>query len=189
MDSLRDARSLTVTGPEGTNLSFDVSGRRWRLSDGVIDEEDMQNENFDDEIPAGSLYVAPLEDSARGTVTFNTGTPVMGTKVTGLHLSFEGGRVTRFSGDRSVARLKRNWESGTGDKDRIGYFGIGFNPRAETGYTVNNVANGAVSIGIGGNEYIGGKNRPGFFHVGTLTGATVVADGRAILRKGRIVRA
>jgi leucyl aminopeptidase (aminopeptidase T) len=189
MDSLRDARSITVTGPEGTNISFDVSGRHWQVHDGVIDEEDMQNENFEDEIPAGSLYIAPLEESAQGKVTFNTGTPVMGTSVTGLHLTFKDGKVTRFSGDRSAARLKRNWERGTGDKDRIGYFGIGFNPRAEVGYTVNNVANGAVSIGIGGNEFIGGKNRPGFFHVGTLTGATVVADGRTILRKGRIVRA
>ena len=189
MDSLRDARSLTVTGPDGTNLSFDVSGRRWRLSDGVIDEEDMRNEDFGDEIPAGSLYVAPLEDSAQGKVTFNTGTPLMGTNVVGLGLSFKNGRVVRFSGDRSTARLKRLWESATGDKDRISYLGIGFNPHAETGYTVNGVANGAVSIGIGENESIGGKNKSGFFHLGTLTGATVEADGRTILGKGRIVRA
>lgn len=188
MDSLRDAKSIIVTGPGGTKLGFDVSGRRWRLSDGVIDEEDMHNEDFGDEIPAGSLYVAPLEDSARGTVRFNTGTPVMGTNVTGLHLSFKDGRVTRFTGDRSTARLEKYWKSGTGDKDRIGYFGIGFNPRAETGFTVNSVANGAVSIGIGGNEDIGGKNKPGFFHIGTLTGATVEADGRTVLRRGRIVR-
>jgi aminopeptidase len=189
LDSLRDARSITVTGPEGTNLSLDVSGRRWQLHDGVVDEEDMKNENLEDEIPAGSIYVAPLEDSARGRVTFNASTPVMGTNVTGLQLTFKDGRVTRFSGDRSAAQLKRNWDSGTGDKDRIGYFGIGFNPKAEAGYTVNNVAKGAVSIGIGGNEFIGGKNKPGFFHAGTLTGATVVADGRTILRKGKIVRA
>ena len=187
MDSLRDAKSITVTGPGGTNLSLDVSGRRWRLSDGVIDEEDIQNEDLGDEIPAGSLYVAPLEDSARGIVKFNTGTPVMGTNVTGLHLSFKDGRVTRFTGGRSIARLEKYWKNGTGDKDRIGYFGIGFNPRAETGFTVNSVANGAVSIGIGGNEDIGGKNKPGFFHIGTLVEATVEADGRTVLRRGRIV--
>lgn len=187
--SLKDAKSLTVTGPGKTRISFDVTGRQWRLSDGVIDELDIRNENFDDEIPAGSLSVAPVEDSARGSVSFNADTPVMGTKVTGLRLSFEDGRVVRFSGDRSVARLKKDWEKGTGDKDRIGYFGIGFNPRAETGYTVNNVAHGAVSIGIGGNESIGGKNKPGFFYIGTLTGATVEADGKIILRKGKIVPA
>lgn len=186
VDSLKDAKSITVNGPGGTHISFDVSGRFWHLSDGVIDEQDMRNENLDDEIPAGSIYVAPVEDSARGNVIFNAGTPVMGTKVTGLHLGFENGRVVQFSGDRSADRLKKDWEKGTGDKDRIGYFGIGFNPMAETGYTVNTVASGAVSIGIGGNEFLGGKNKPGFFHAGTLTGATVEADGRTILSKGKM---
>lgn len=186
-DSLKDAKSLTATGPGGTRISFDVSGRQWRLSDGVIDEQDMRNENFNDEIPAGSLYVAPVEDGARGRVTFNTGTPVMGANVIGLHLSFENGKVVQFSGDSSAARLKKDWEKGTGDKDRIGYFGIGFNPRAKTGYTINTVAYGAVSIGIGGNEFFGGKNKSSFFHVGTLIGATVEADGRTVISKGKIV--
>ena len=76
---------------------------------------------------------------------------------------------------------------GTGDKDRIGYFEIGFNPRAETDYTVNDIAYGAVSIGIGGNESLGGKNKSSFSYAGTLTGATVEADGRTVLRKGKIV--
>jgi aminopeptidase len=187
MESLKDAKSITVTGPGPTDISFDVSGRRWRLSDGVIDEEDMRTENFDDELPAGSLYVAPIEESAHGKVAFNAATPLMGTRVTGVHLSFADGRVTQFTGDRNAARLKKDWEKGTGDKDRIGYFAIGFNPKAEAGYTVNTVAYGAVSIGIGGNEYLGGKNRPGFFHVGTLTGATVKADGRTILQKGKVL--
>ena len=186
-DSLEDARSLTVTGPGGTRISFDVSGRKWQLSDGVIDDEDIRNENFDDGIPAGSLVVAPLEDSAKGSVTFNAGTPVMGTKVTGLSLSFRDGKVVKFAGGSSTAHLKKNWEKGTGDKDRIAYFGIGFNPKAETGYTVNNVANGAVSIGIGQNEFIGGKNKSSFLHIDTLTGANVEADGKTILRKGKIV--
>lgn len=186
-DTLKDAKSLTVTAPGGTRISFDVSGRSWRLSDGVVDEEDIRNEHFDDEIPAGSLSVAPVEDSAEGKVTFNVGTPVMGTQVTGLHLSFENGRVAKFTGGSSVARLKKNYEKGTGDKDKIALFGIGFNPRAETGYLANNVANGAVSIGIGLNEFFGGKNKSSFFHIGALTGATVEADGKTILRKGKIV--
>jgi len=85
--------------------------------------------------------------------------------------------------------LKKNWEEGTGDKNRIAYFGIGFNPRAETGYLVNNVAYGAVSIGFGGNEFLGGKNKSSFTHVDTINGATVKADGRTILQKGKIVGA
>jgi leucyl aminopeptidase (aminopeptidase T) len=186
-DSLKDAKSLTVTGPGKTKISFDVSGRRWHLSDGVIDEQDIQNEDFEDSIPAGSIYVAPLEDSARGSVTFNAGTPFMGTRVTGLHLSFEDGRVAQFSGNGTTAKLRKHWEKGTGDKDRIAYFEVGFNPRAETGYTLNDVAYGAVSIGIGENESFGGKNKSSFSYAGTLAGATVEADRRTVIRKGKIV--
>ncbi len=72
-------------------------------------------------------------------------------------------------------------------KDRIAYFSIGFNPKAELGYTVNGIARGAVSFGIGGNSDIGGKNKPGFFVVRTVKSATVMADGKAIVKGGRIL--
>jgi leucyl aminopeptidase (aminopeptidase T) len=187
MDSLIDAKSISVTGYGGTDISFDISGRRWRLSDGVVDDEDIRNDNLDDEIPAGSLSLAPVEDSAQGRVAFNTSTPAMGTNVSGVRWRFAKGRLTQFSGDKSVARVKREWEKAAGDKDKLALFAIGFNPKAEVGYLVNPIANGAVSIGIGGNEFIGGKNKPGFFHMGTLTGATVKANGRIIVNKGKIV--
>jgi leucyl aminopeptidase (aminopeptidase T) len=164
-----------------------VSGRKWYLSDGVVDAEDVRNKNLNDGIPAGTIFVAPLEDSAQGVISFNAGTPLMGHKVTGLRLAFKDGKVVKLTGNTSTAKLEKNWEQGTGDKDTIAYFGIGFNPKAETGYTVNNVACGAVSVGVGGNEFLGGKNKPGFFHLDTITGATVKADGRTILQKGRIV--
>ena len=185
-ERLMDARHFTVTGPGQTNLSFDVSGRKWYLSDGVVDQEDIANEDLDDQLPAGTVYVAPLEDSAKGQIAFNAGTPLMGRMTNGLQLGFTNGRVTSFEGNSSTAALKKMWKAGTGDKDRIGYFGIGFNPKAETGYTVNNVAYGAVSVGIGGNEFIRGKNRPGFFTLDTIVGATVKADGKTILQKGKL---
>src|SRR5271157_699288 len=187
MNSLRDAQQVSVTGPGRTDLSFDISGRKWYLSDGIVDKVDIKNEDLNDGLPAGTLFAAPLENSAQGRITFNAGTPLMGRKVTGLRLSFEDGRVVNFQGNASTVALEKNWEEGTGDKNNIAYFGIGFNPKAETGYTVNNVACGAVSIGIGGNGFLGGKNKPGFFHLDTVTGATVKVDGRTILQKGMIV--
>ena len=186
-EKLSGVRHFEVTGPGQTNLSFDIPGRKWYLSDGVVDQEDIQNEDLDDTLPAGSLVAAPLEDSAEGRITFNAGTPILGQLSKGLQLRFEGGRVVSFKGNSSTSKVKELWESGTGDKDRIGYFGIGFNPKAEAGYTVNNVANGVVSVGIGGNEFIRGKNRPGVFVLDSIVGATVKADGKTILQKGKIL--
>jgi len=185
-DRLEDAKTITVTGPENTDLRFDVSGRKWYLSDGVVDEDDIKNEDLNDQLPAGSLTIAPLEDSAKGRITFNAGTPLMGRVVDGLQLTFKDGKVTDFKGNKTTAALEKTYEAGTGDKDRIAMFNVGFNPAAETGYLVNNVAYGAVSIGIGGNQPLGGTNKPGFFHFDTTVGATVKADGKTILKKGKI---
>ena len=82
--------------------------------------------------------------------------------------------------------MKKEYENGSGDKDKIAYFGIGFNPKAEVGYLNNNVAYGAVSIGIGGNEFLGGSNKASFTYVGTIEGATVKTGGKTIVREGRI---
>lgn len=188
-EKLSGATHFTITGPGGTDLSFDIPGRKWYLSDGVVDREDVENEDLNDQLPAGNLNAAPLEDSANGRITFNAGTPIMGTFAKGLQLGFENGKVVSFRGNASTAGVKKNFGSGTGDKDRIAYFGIGFNPKAQTGYIVNNVAYGAVSVGIGGNEFMGGKNKPGFFHLDTVVGATVTADGKTILQKGKFASA
>ncbi len=119
-------------------------------------------------------------------MVFDADNPYMGRTIQGLRWTFKDGRVIQFVGGPTTRPLKKEWEHASGDKERIGYFAIGFNPRAETGYTVNNLAYGAVSVGLGGNEDLGGRNKPGFNYVGTIRGATVKADGRAVVKNGRI---
>lgn len=184
---LSKARRFTVKAPGKTDLTFETSGRPWFVSDGVVDSGDVAEGHLDDHIPAGNVYVAPLENTVEGTVVFNAKEPYRGRSIGKLEWNFKEGRLTGFRGDASIARLKKDWERATGDKDRLAYFSIGFNPSAKTGYTINQVAPGAVSIGLGGNEDYGGVNKPGFFHVGTLNGADVIADGKTIVKKGKIV--
>lgn len=183
-DRLRDSNTIHVTGPEGTDLTFDTSGRKWLISDGVVSEEDIAEENFGDEIPAGNIRVVPLEESANGKVAFNVMTPYAGRNVESMAWTFRDGRVVEFTGDVTARKVKQSWRESTGDKDRIAYFAIGFNPKAKTGYTVSHVASGAVSFGIGGNPLFGGRNDSGFFFLDTLTGASVEADGKAIMKDG-----
>lgn len=185
---LSKAKTIRVTGFGKTDLTFETSGRPWRVSDGVIDAEDIAEGNLDDHMPAGNVYVAPLESTAYGNIAFNAKEPYRGRSVRALEWSFEGGKLVSFSGDDSIARLKEDWSKSVGDKDRIAFFSIGFNPSAKTGFTINQVASGAVSVGVGGNEDFGGANKPGFFYVGTLTGADVFADGEPIIKKGKIVQ-
>jgi len=186
-ETLQDGRTVELLGPDkGTRLSLDVSGRKWYLSDGMVDEADVAEENFGDEIPAGSVYAAPLEESAEGTVSFNVSVAYLGRRIRKLRWKFRDGKVAEFSGDLSTKHLKQEWERAPGDKDRIASLWIGFNPKAEPGYTSNNIVSGAVSVGIGGNEDIGGRNKPGFNFVDTIVGATLKVDGKTLLEKGKL---
>lgn len=183
---LSSSESFHVRSEDGTDLKFKTSGRRWRVSDGVIDEEDMKGGNLDDHIPAGNIYIAPLEDSAEGTVVCNVQEPYRGRQVSRVRWAFKEGRAVDFSGDESIGRLKDDWDKAGGDKDRFAYFSIGFNPRAQPNYTINSVVEGTASVGIGGNEDIGGINKPGFFYIGSLSGATVNADGNLVVKEGKL---
>jgi leucyl aminopeptidase (aminopeptidase T) len=185
-DALSSAGAVHVTAPNGTDLTFDVTGRTRRVSDGVIDDEDISAGNFDDSLPAGSISICPIEESAQGTIKFNAPTPFQGVPVKSVKWRFRDGRVIEFEGGPGAKRVLENWHESGGDKDKIANFTIGFNPLALTGYTVNDIAAGAVSVAIGGNEGAGGKNKSPFYFMGTLTGATVAADGKTVVKAGKL---
>jgi aminopeptidase len=184
-DALSDAGTIRITA-KGTDLAFDVTGRTRRISDGVIDDEDISIGNFDDSLPAGSISVCPIEESAKGTIQFNTPTPVEGLSVKNVRWKFEGGRVVEFEGGSGSKKIKEEWQQAGGDKDRIANFTMGFNPLALAGYLSNDIAAGAVSVGIGGNEGVGGNNKSPFYFGGTLTGATVTVGDKTVVRAGKL---
>ena len=183
-EALSNASTIHMTAPNGTDLTLDVSGRPWRVTDGVIDENDMNEGNAMDQIPAGSIYTTP--NRADGAIVFNVRTPYSGVSVRRVEWKFREGKVVEFGGDLSAKKVRNLWEKSSGDKDKIGYFGFGFNPKVKTGYTVNEIASGAVSVGIGGNELLGGTNRSGFYFQHTLTGATLTSDGNTLLKDGQL---
>ena len=75
----------------------------------------------------------------------------------------------------------------TGDRDRIASFTIGTNPKASLGFLQNPIVRGAVSIGVGGNQFVGGPNKSAFGFESTVRAATVEADGKPIVRDGKLL--
>ena len=184
---LSGARTIRVTAPGGTDLSLDVNGRKWKVSDGVVDDEDVAAGNLNDSLPAGNLSVCPVEDGAQGVIRFNVPTPIQGRLVRNFGWRFKDGRVTEFEGDRSAKKIREQWKGATGDKDVVGSFAIGFNPKALTGYMINSLAAGAVTLAIGANLDVGGRNKSTFSFLGTLAGATVAADHRTVVKAGKLL--
>jgi aminopeptidase len=98
----------------GTDLTFSTRGRRYVLGDGTHN------------IPDGEIYTAPVDESARGHVTFEFPGLYGGTRIEGIRLEFEAGRVLEATA-RSGQELLREVLAIDDGASRIGEFGIGTN--------------------------------------------------------------
>ncbi len=183
---LARAERIQITASNGTKFTFEPKPQHWSISDGVIDSVDVKEKHVQDSIPAGSIDNIPEPDRADGTIVFNTSIPYAGVTIGKVSWRFKNGTLTTFETDSSGKRLKDDWSEASGDKSKLAFFSIGFNPEAEIGYTINQIAPGAVTVGIGGNTFVGGPNKSGFFFAHTLVGATVKADGKPILKNGKL---
>jgi len=147
-----DAHEVHITSRKGTDLKFQMAGRKSLVDDGVIDDADLSSGNFETTLPAGHIDIAPDENSANGIVVFDLPIALRGKLIQGLSWSFENGQVKKFTAAKNADMVIPLWEKAAGDKSRFGLFGIGFNYAAKTGYMNDIIASGAVTLGVGENK-------------------------------------
>lgn len=179
--------TLHIHDDRGTDLTVSIKGRRPNIYDGVVKDEDIAAGVLEATIPSGSVGVFPVETSAEGTVAFDVPQAWAGRTIRKLRWEFRNGRLTSFEGDAAALVLRKQYELATGDKDRIASVSIGLNPKAKLGFLQNNISRGAVSVGVGTNESGGGMNKSSFGFESTLSAATVEADGKTIVRDGKLL--
>lgn len=178
--------SVRVTAENGTDLRFRLAGdkRRPHVNDGVISDEDFAMENRDASLPAGDVWVAPVEDSANGTFVSNVRIPQIGKLIEGLAWTFENGRVKDFTAKKNLALAQTGWESGTGAKDMFGGFGLGINPKAKSGFLHNTIASGTVTLALGDNRNLDGANKSSYGFFAYHSSPTVEIAGKTVIEEG-----
>ncbi len=184
---LEKADKVEITHDKGTKLTFNIRDRPVFIRDGIIDEDDISKGNYTENLPSGAVVVAPVESSAEGEVVFDQAQAFMGKMVRGLRLIFQNGKLASFDGKDNVDAFAQLYHGATGDKDRIAFFSIGLNPNAKhMGIQGDELVQGAVTIGIGSNKDLGGKNDTSIGYAQTITKANVTVDGRPLLTAGKI---
>jgi aminopeptidase len=187
---LTDSKEVHLTSPLGTDFVFSVKGRKWIVDDGVISEEDVEMGDVGLNLPCGEVFVCPREDSANGTVFFDIPSNYYGHKVNQLRLEFKDGRVIEYDAKEGRDEFEEVLNSATGDKDRIGEFAIGLNPKASfvADILVDEKVLGSVHIAIGNNKSpaYGGENDSSIHWDLIMTKPTVVVDGEALMDEGKI---
>lgn len=179
--------TLHVRAPGGTDITVRLRGHRPIVYDGVVDDEDLAAGAFDASIPAGAVTVIPDETSAEGVVTADVPQAWAGRTVRKIRWAFRDGHIATFDGDAAALALRKQYDLSEGDKDRIAAISIGLNPKAQLGFLQNGIVRGAVTVAVGGNEYLGGKNLSPFGFEGTVRDATVEVDGKPLIRDGKLL--
>jgi len=184
-----EGRKVQVETPFGTDLGFRLGQREPVSSDSIVTKEEAA-EGVVKYLPSGCVEVAPEEDSASGTVFYDVSILAQGgRRIEGLSLRFEQGKLVAYSAEHGAEIFENYLKPSQGDVDKFAFFGVGLNPGLKHGFTQDDKVLGGVTIGIGGNEDKGGKNRtPGNRHWwASITQATVKIDETVVLKQGTLL--
>ncbi|WXG47346.1 MAG: aminopeptidase [Candidatus Atabeyarchaeum deiterrae] len=186
-----DAKTVHVTSNRGTDITFDATGRKWLNDDGIMDDEDIASKDVGMNLPAGEVFISPIEESANGVAFFDVPTSYFGWGVHNITLTFKDGRVTGFKAEEGEENLRKILESATGDKDMFAEFAMGTNPNATfiNDITQDEKVLGTVHMAIGNNKgpAYGGKNDSSIHWDFIMTKPTVEIGGKTILKDGKFL--
>ena len=178
---------VKLTAANGTSLSARLVGREPYQDDCVLDANDLDHGRNVSNIPGGDVLACPDETTAEGTVVFNRPSPFMGKWVGGVRFDFKNGELREYRARMNADHLKASYEKASGEKNRIAVIGVGVNPKVRTGFLQDSLASGVVTVGMGGNDDVGGANKTDFYFAGVLTKATLSVDGNTIVKRGELI--
>jgi leucyl aminopeptidase (aminopeptidase T) len=187
--SLDSGTTVRIRHANGTDLTLGLAGRTSRVEAGLVDKNArLRPTGFLANSPAGTVQVALDETSAEGTLVSNQSYVQPGSKAGVGRWEFSGGRIVSFQyEDEDGAKAIDRQFRGAGDgKDQPGFLSIGLNPKGRRIPMYEEIESGMFLLGIGGNTFLGGRNKVPFQLYSLTRGADVEVDGVPVVRAGRV---
>jgi leucyl aminopeptidase (aminopeptidase T) len=185
---LAGAARVRVTTPGGTDCTFDVSGREWKVDDGVLDRPGAFGN-----LPAGEVFVAPLATGADGVCVIDGSIALAGEGLVDepIRLTFERGRIVAVEGGKAAETTRRAIAEAGAGADVVAELGIGTNDRARvTGSVITDekvLGTAHVAFGDNASPSYGGDNRAAIHVDGIMVDATIEVDGIVVFALGVLV--
>lgn len=187
--AFKGADEVHLTSKKGTDLTFSIKKRKILIDDGVISAEDVRNKDVGNNLPCGEVFTAPVETSANGRAVYDLAF-YRGNRIEDIDMTFKNGRIAKSKAKKNEKLLKDVIKNSPGDKDRIGEFGIGINPRIKKaiGYTITDEKIiGTIHIAVGENRGMGGKNKSPLHWDMVMMRPDIVVDGKKIMTNGKFL--
>ena len=179
-----------LTHPNGTSLTFDVSGRTPTISSGALTQTQAAQGGAAllTWLPAGEFQLAAVPGSAEGKIVIDKAL-WRGKVIRGLTLVYSQGKLTSMTATSGLEPLKAAYDAAGPGKERFGGIDIGLNPAVDfplaTGAIVWPQA-GAVTVVIGNDVFAGGDNNSDFQFSAQLAGASITVGGKLAVEKGKL---
>jgi leucyl aminopeptidase (aminopeptidase T) len=178
---VRFKNKLRVESDLGTNITFKVTTGRWILDDtGICHHRGMVTT-----LPAGEIFVSPVEGSAEGAIVFDQ---MFGTVPISkpIEVTVASGYATRFS--RTITPVRDLEACGVPGRN-VAEFGIGLNPKSPQKRNIIEAekALGTVNMSFGDNSRYGGRVSCEIHRTGTLSKADVYAGSMKIIEDGNLL--
>ena len=186
--TLEGKKEVRVVTETGTDITMSVEGRHWGIDTGIL----TQPGSFGN-LPAGEVYIAPVEGTAKGKFIVEKGWyPGLEEDMTfyvekGLVVKIEGGgKVGDYYRELLGLEPKRD-EPQYINRRNIAELGIGSNPNAKRPDNILEAEKikGTVHIAIGDNAHIGGKVEADIHQDFVIPKPDLYADGVKIIEKGK----
>jgi len=178
---LLGAREVRVRSPLGTDVVASIEGRSPLMDTGML-----HNRGDFGNLPAGEVFIAPVEGTASGAIFFDGSMAGVGVLTEPMKIEVRDGYAEEITGG-GAERLKKLLEPIGREAYNIAEIGIGCNFGARV---VGNILEDekvyeTVHIALGDNSTIGGRVKAGIHLDGLIKGPTLIVDGKEIIKDGK----
>jgi leucyl aminopeptidase (aminopeptidase T) len=184
---LARARRIRVRHANGTDVSAELVPGAIRVDDG---RSARGPPRYSVEVPTGRIVLPLRTRSAQGRWEANralydrySDAPVQ----LGAQFRLARGALDEFSFDRGGEAFAIAYAAGGRRRDAVEALVVGLNPKISRAPETAELAAGTISLVLGGNLELGGRNRAPFSRISSLAGADVTLDDRPWISAGRPV--
>jgi len=184
---LARASSARITTRQGTDLSFQLQGRRVNVMPGVVERGELSP------VPNAEVNVSPVEGSANGVLVVDASIPYLGIGLLRQPIRFtvRNGFITGIEGGDpgQAGTLRAAWErQADSNVYNIAEMGIGMNPKCRfVGAMLEDEGVlGSIHIGTGTNITLGGHIQARSHYDLIMKSPTLYLDGETVIEDGQL---
>ena len=182
---LEKGKKIRVIAPAGTDISFEITGRK------VIPSKGLFHANGESgNLPTGETFLAPVEGTSNGVFVVDGSMAGLGLiKNANIKIEVENGYATKISGGTLANKLRLMLDKVGKEARNIAEFGIGTNDSAKLSGILleDEKVMGTIHIALGNNIAMGGSVNVPIHLDGVIKKPTVWMDGKLLMRDGKLL--